>query len=81
MRDTLSVQTKALIQMYRRGELDSHTCTVDVKIDNNVKGYEKKEFTFYKINNIYRAKEDVIRKHREYLKAKYNGAVPYRYDK
>ena len=63
--------------MFRCGELDPHTCTIEVATGK--KGvFEKQDFQIYKVNNIYRAKEEVIRKHREFLRAKYSGKIPYR---
>lgn len=75
----LTIQGKALAQLVRAGEAVKHTviaeCTTNRK---NV--YAKEEFTIWKITNIYRAKPELIEKHRAYLLKKYNGVIPYKYE-
>jgi len=76
----LKVQKKALIQMRDRGELIEHTAMIEVR---NVKdkGYHFEPRTFWKCREPCRCPDRLKRQHREFLLDKYDGYIPYRYEK
>lgn len=82
IRTPLMVQCKALRQLVRNGEAERKTFQMEVCTGSG-KHYKKelKDVTIYKLNEMYRAPQALIEKHRKFLLKKYNGVIPYNYDK
>lgn len=79
LQSKLTVQGKALAQIIRAGGAVKTTVIAETTTkQKNV--FAKEEFTIWKIKDIYRANPELIAKHRAYLRQKYNGVIPYKYE-
>lgn len=79
LQSKLNVQGKALAQIVRAGGAVKTTVIAETRTKRK-DVFAKEEFTIWKIKDIYRAKPELIAQHRAYLRQKYNGVIPYKYE-
>lgn len=80
-RINVALQDKALFYIVKRGDAKPHTAIVECKAPIARK-YVKEQFRFYKTEPkaIIRATPELIEQHRAFLRKKYNGEIPYKYE-